>query len=104
MINDGSGDLSMDLTAFNTGVSEGTLAMVVVDLNGDGRPDVVEAQGENPAASDERVYLASDRMAPDFGIPDHSVRSRPGRERRCPRPRARHRWLVDVVVRPVPAR
>ena len=69
MINDGSGGLSMDLTAFDTGVSEGTLAMVVVDLNGDGRPDVVEAQGENPAASDERVYLASDRMPPDSAPP-----------------------------------
>jgi hypothetical protein len=30
---------------------------------------VVEAQGENPAATDERVYLASDRMAPDSAPP-----------------------------------
>lgn len=69
MINDGSGRLSLELAAFNTGISQGTLGMAVVDLNGDGRPDVVEAQGENPAATDERVYLATDRMPPDSAPP-----------------------------------
>jgi hypothetical protein len=69
MINDGAGHLSLELAAFDAGISEGTLGMVVVDLNDDGRPDVVEAQGENPSATDERVYFATDRMAPDSAAP-----------------------------------
>ncbi len=69
MINDGSGRLSLELAAFDAGISAGTLGMVVVDLNGDGRPDVVEAQGENPDATDERLYLATDRMPADSAPP-----------------------------------
>ena len=69
LINDGSGHLSLVTTAFNVGISEGTLGMAVADLNADGRPDVVDAQGENPAATDERVYLATDRLAADTAAP-----------------------------------
>jgi len=69
MINDGSGHLSLVTTAVNAGNSAGTLGMALADLDNDGRLDVVDAQGENPTASDERVYLATDRMAPDTAAP-----------------------------------
>jgi hypothetical protein len=69
LINDGTGRLSLVMNAFDVGVSEGTLGMAVADLNADGRPDVVDAQGENPAATDERVYLATDRLAADSAAP-----------------------------------
>ncbi len=69
MINDGSGHLSLESAAFDAPVSAGTLGMTVADLDNDGRLDVVEAQGENPNAEDERVYLATDALAPDTGPP-----------------------------------
>ena len=64
-INDGSGRLTMELAAFDAPLSRGTLGMTVVDLDHDGRLDVVEAQGENAQAFDERVYIATDAMPPD---------------------------------------
>ncbi len=69
LLNDGSGHLSLANAAFGTAISGGTLGMAVADLNGDDRPDVVDAQGENPTASDERVYFATDRLAPDTAAP-----------------------------------
>jgi hypothetical protein len=69
LINDGAGHLSLVTTAFNVAISAGTLGMAVADLNADGRPDVVDAQGENPAATDERVYLATERLAADTAPP-----------------------------------
>ncbi len=69
MINDGTGQLSMELEAFDAALSPGTLGMTVADVNGDGRLDVVEAQGENPQAEDERVYLATEAVAPDTAPP-----------------------------------
>ena len=69
MINDGSGRLSLVRTAFDTPFSGGTLGIAITDLNDDGRPDFVEAQGETPESSDERVDLATDRMAPDTAAP-----------------------------------
>lgn len=69
MLNDGRGHLSLQRRAFNVRNSEGTLGMAVADLNGDGRLDVVDGQGENPAATEERVYLATDRIGPDTAPP-----------------------------------
>ena len=67
LINDGTGRLSVVLDAFGGAPSSGTLDMAIADLNGDGRPDVVEAQGE--VAEDDRVYLATDVLAPDTAAP-----------------------------------
>ena len=41
----------------------------MADLNGDGRPDLVESQGENPAAEAEQVYFATDAVPPDTAPP-----------------------------------
>ena len=44
-------------------------AAAAADLNGDGRPDVVEAQGEVPGHQNERVYLGTDVLSPDTAPP-----------------------------------
>lgn len=69
MINDGSGHLTLEMAAFNAPISAGTLGMTVADLNNDGRLDVVEAQGENPQAEDERIYLATEAVPRDSSPP-----------------------------------
>jgi hypothetical protein len=68
--NDGTGALTMHPEAFEGPAGLGTLFMAVGDLNGDGRPDVVEAQGEVPNHEDERIYLGNpDVLAPDSAAP-----------------------------------
>jgi hypothetical protein len=68
--NDGTGALTMHRDAFDGPAGFGTLFMAIGDLNGDGRPDVVEAQGEVPGQEDERVYLGNpDVLDPDTAPP-----------------------------------
>jgi hypothetical protein len=67
LVNDGSGGLTLVTDAFDVPVSTGTLMMAVADLDGDGRPDVVEAQGE--VAEDERIYLGTEVLSPDTAAP-----------------------------------
>ena len=67
LVNDGTGVLSVVTDAFDASPSSGTLMMAVADLNGDGRLDVVEAQGE--VAEDERVYLATEVLPTDTAAP-----------------------------------
>jgi hypothetical protein len=69
MINDGFGGLTMVTDAFDAEPSRGTLMMAVADLDGDGRPDVVEAQGEVPGHEGERVYIGSEVLEPDTAAP-----------------------------------
>ncbi|MBA3269891.1 MAG: VCBS repeat-containing protein [Acidobacteria bacterium] len=56
LINDGTGQLSSVLDAFDGEPTPGTLGIALADLDGDGRIDVVQAQGEHPKATDERVF------------------------------------------------
>jgi hypothetical protein len=57
--NDGKGHLALVRDIFDGADTPGTLGIGVADLDGDGRIDVVQAQGENPQATDERVFSGS---------------------------------------------
>lgn len=62
-LNDGSGQLQLAPGAF-TGLVDPTLWMEAGDVDGDGRLDVVTAQGEGSPEA-ERLYLGTDAVAQD---------------------------------------
>lgn len=66
LVNDGTGRLSLWEGAFGTPASTGTLGMAVADLDGDGRLDVVDAQGEvvDPDLVYRGVGIPPDTAAP----------------------------------------
>ncbi len=64
--NDGQFTLHGDIMAAPND-TPGTLGIALGDLNGDDRLDLVQTQGE--IAFDERVYLATDNLAPDTAAP-----------------------------------
>ncbi len=56
-INDGAAHLRLQtelMNSFTGDPTHGTLGMGVADLNGDGKLDVVQSQGEVPGYEDER--------------------------------------------------
>lgn len=69
LINDGRGRLTLVDDVFDAEPSRGTLGMALGDLNGDGRIDVVEAQGEAPGYEDERVYFGTEVLSQDTAAP-----------------------------------
>ncbi len=55
-MNDGQGHLSARLDVFGGEDTPGTLGIALADLDGDGRMDVVQGQGEHKTAVQERVF------------------------------------------------
>ncbi len=57
LTNDGKGRFTAATGVFDGEETPGTLAIAIADLDGDGRLDVVQGQGEHPKAVAEKVYL-----------------------------------------------
>jgi hypothetical protein len=72
LINDGRGRLTVRLDAFDGEPTPGTLGLALADLDGDGRMDAVQAQGEHKTAIDERVFSGRG-LAPDTAPPSVSL-------------------------------
>ena len=72
LVNDGKGHLTARLDVFRGDDTPGTLGIALADLDGDGRLDVVQGQGENPKATDERVFsgrgLSKDTAPPSVTV------------------------------------
>ena len=71
LMNDGRGHLTMRDDVFDGAPTPGTLGLALADLDGDGRMDVVQGQGEHPKATDERVFAG--RGPPDTAPPSITV-------------------------------
>jgi hypothetical protein len=56
LVNDGKGHLTARLGVFSGEDTPGTLGLALADLDGDGRMDVVQGQGEHKTAVSERVH------------------------------------------------
>ncbi|MEO6223421.1 MAG: VCBS repeat-containing protein, partial [Vicinamibacterales bacterium] len=72
MINDGKGHLTVASDVFVGADTPGTLGLALGDLDGDGRMDVVQAQGEHPTAIQERIHLGTG-LNPDTAPPSISL-------------------------------
>ena len=68
LMNDGKGNLTLARDVFEGPPTPGTLGLALADLDGDQRLDVVQAQGENPKAVDERVFFGTG-LKPDTAPP-----------------------------------
>jgi hypothetical protein len=68
LINDGKGVFTLAKDVFDGPPTPGTLGLALADLDGDQRLDVVQAQGENPKAVEERVFMGTG-LKPDTAPP-----------------------------------
>jgi hypothetical protein len=68
IINDGKGNLKVALDVFDGPATPGTLGLALGDLDGDGRMDAVQAQGEHPTAIQEKIHLGTG-LKPDTAPP-----------------------------------
>jgi hypothetical protein len=77
LLNDGSGRLTADTSAFDATRTPGTLHLALADIDADGRLDVIEGEGE--VAEEDHVFLATEAFAPDTATPViEAVDVRPG--------------------------
>ena len=74
LINDGKGHLTVATDVFVGPDTPGTLGIALGDLDGDGRVDVVQAQGEHPTANQEKIFLGTG-LKPDTAAPSISLLS-----------------------------
>jgi hypothetical protein len=72
LVNAGKGRLTVRTDVFDGTPTPGTLGLAVADLDGDRRLDVVQAQGEHPKSTDERVFSGR-ALAPDTAPPSISL-------------------------------
>jgi len=72
LINDGKGHLTVATDVFVGAQTPGTLGIALGDLDGDGRMDVVQAQGEHPTAVQEKIFLGTG-LKPDTAPPSISM-------------------------------
>ena len=68
LINDGSGGLKVASHVFTGEETPGTLGLALGDLDGDGRMDVIQSQGEHPTAVQERIFMGRG-LEPDRAPP-----------------------------------
>jgi hypothetical protein len=105
LINNGKGRLTVARDVFAGPETPGTLGLALGDLDGDGRMDVVQAQGEHPKAIQERVFLgtglATDTAPPFVGAP--AIADKGGRRTLRVRVHDRKSPLVDGELRSVTA-
>ncbi|MDB4959278.1 MAG: hypothetical protein JWO36_6847 [Myxococcales bacterium] len=73
LLNDGQGHFTLSPTAATPNDTPSTLGIAIADLDGDGRADVVQAQGEQ--AFGDKVQLASSAVAIDTSKPVIAVES-----------------------------
>ena len=88
LINDGQGHLTVRSMPSTASRHPGTLGIALADLDGDGRIDVVQGQGEHTTATDERVF-AGTGLARDTAPPVITMVGAAGHEGRPPLRRAR---------------
>ncbi len=72
LVNDGHGHLTARLDVFSGEDTPGTLGLALADLDGDGRMDVVQGQGEHKTAVSERIH-AGRGLPPDTRPPSVSL-------------------------------
>jgi FG-GAP-like repeat len=72
LINDGTGRLTLARDVFEGPETPGTLGLALADLDGDGRMDVIQAQGEHPTAVQERVFFGRG-LKPDTAPPSVTI-------------------------------
>jgi hypothetical protein len=78
LLNDGAGNFTLSANA-TPNTTRGTLGLAAVDLDGDGRLDLVQGQGEFPGFEDDKIQLATSANAVDTAAPVVRFELRNGR-------------------------